>query len=87
MFGKKPCVLCNEKDHRISDLKSQISSLEKLVFPQRATQVITADEENFDQLFNSPGDAEIKVDNDSVTVDREAQMLLSGDYSDMHGEI
>lgn len=85
MFGKRPCAVCLEKDLRISDLKSQIESLEKLVFPKKLAQDLSTTDLEVDTLFDPPSPS--IENNDAISIDREAQLLLSGDYDGIHGEV
>lgn len=72
------CKVCAEKDNRITELKHQISMLEKLVFPPRPTQDITVAEIESDKLFE-PESHPVSDD------DREAAALLTGSYDEPHG--
>ncbi len=86
MFGTKPkhCLICLEKEARISDLKSQIEMLREMVYPKKVSQDLSTTDKEVDGLFNDLQSDSSETNLDIMSADREAQLLLSGDYDGIH---
>lgn len=79
------CKLCEEKDARIYDLKDQIKSLNKLVFPSQNTSMVTPEDIELQQIL-SGSDLEVSKE-DKEKLSKEVDSILMGSYDTSQVEI
>lgn len=82
MFGR-PCKVCQEKNSRIEDLKSEITQLRKLVYPAQNPNILPMVNLEANKILNV--DTEITTldedelsDHDKVSI--EADRIFNGDF-------
>lgn len=85
MFGK--CKVCQEREQRISDLKSEIEYLRRLALPQNNAKIPLIELEANAMLNGTEEQIVIRSPNDEnpgepsqAEIDAEAQRILAGTY-------